>query len=309
MAALTIGLTPPTNGTGACKQNVYSLAFNATTPVQILIDASLSVSNPSCTTVSEIFLKDLNASAGITAITSLDNGKKLRFDATGNVTITYSAFINCSVLPATGAFPSINLVQTFTDVLSGGNIITINGGAGSSNNTFTATNIGIPFLADITLLANLKVKYNTPSYLFFYYKNSGNTELDMQFTFTKDASEFCNRITTDAIQYAIGLNGVYSNTGSNIPLVLGVDDTLVIRQAVHTNLCITEPSLCGTVTANLSWHCNNSGTGSNFCNSCLNGYDTEYSINDGDVPSFLVERILPADPLYDFSCLNSTLTP
>jgi len=90
-------------------------------------------------------------------------------------------------------------------------------------------------------------------------------------------------------------------------MVLNIGDTLVVRQAVQAVACLDKIPACGPVAAQLQWTCNNNIPSNIFCTNCKNGIPVNYYINSGDAPVVKIERIAPADSLYDFSCLNDTV--
>ncbi|HNF41806.1 MAG TPA: hypothetical protein PLS40_12580, partial [Bacteroidia bacterium] len=144
-------------------------------------------------------------------------------------------------------------------------------------------------------------------FLYFYYQNTGTTKLNFNFTFTPDATNYCQRITTGQPEYNIGLNGNFAATAPGTAAVLNIGDTLVIRQAVQANECLDKAPPCGPVTSQLQWVCNNNIPSNIFCTNCSNGITVNYYINSGDAPVVKIERLAPADSLYDFSCMNDTV--
>ena len=102
----------------------------------------------------------------------------------------------------------------------------------------TSLNVQIPKLVSLSSNLNKVAYYKTDSFLYFYYQNTGTTKLNFNFTFTPDATNYCQRITTGQPEYNIGLNGNFAATAPNTAEVLNIGDTLVVRQAVQAVACL-----------------------------------------------------------------------
>lgn len=308
---VNVTLTPPADTTGACEDNLYTLSFNGASGARIVIDASLISSPANCngSSANAIFLSLFGIPTNITNVTTYNNGSKMSFSVSNNntATISYNAFIDCSVVPAPGQqTANVDFRQAFTD--SSVNNYNINVGGGS--NIFTAANIQRPILIMPTQNQNQNqfAHYQTPSYFYFKYVNTGFTSANIKFTFIKDASEYCNNIVTDSIHYSIGMNGTYTIYQANSNATIPIGDTLVIRQKVHTITCIDTITTCGNVPAVFRWRCNNTiSQGNNiFCDVCPGDLTSNYRVYNGDAPIIKIERITPLDSLYDYSCMNDT---
>jgi hypothetical protein len=146
--------------------------------------------------------------------------------------------------------------------------------------------------------------YLTDSVFTFYYQNTKNTSASILFTFQYDTSEYCHQIETDFVTYKIGVNGSSASYVGPTPVTLNFLDTLFVQQHVSMDTCLTT---CPEDTAIFSWTCNyNQATLSSFCEACQNEYVHVYDVKNEDNLSVDFIRIVPSDPIYDFSCMNDT---
>lgn len=304
---VNISLTPPADTIGACESNVYALSFSGASGARVIINASLSnAPTANCSNTSPIYLDFISASNNVTNVVTYNNGHTMSFTVTDNntVSLSYHAFIDCSVISSIAQGNSnINFVQTFTDSSASNYTLSVN----NQGTTHTTLNVQIPALVALSSNLNQVAYYKTSSFLYFYYQNTGTTKLNINFTFTPDTTNYCQRITAAQPEYNIGLNGNFTATATNTPVVLNIGDTLVVRQSVQAIDCLDEMPACGPDSSLLTWTCNNAIPQNIFCTNCNNGITVNYHINSGDAPVVKIERMAPADSLYDFSCMNDTV--
>ncbi|MBK8413249.1 MAG: hypothetical protein IPL22_01260 [Bacteroidetes bacterium] len=151
---------------------------------------------------------------------------------------------------------------------------------------------------------NMDAWYLTDSVFTFIIKILKNTSASILFTFQYDTSEYCHQIETDFVTYKIGVNGSSASYVGPTPVTLNFLDTLFVQQHVSMDTCLTT---CPKDTAIFSWTCNyNQATLSSFCEACQDEYLHVYDVENEDNLSVDFIRIVPSDPIYDFTCMNDT---
>ncbi|HNC34418.1 MAG TPA: hypothetical protein PLZ26_09905, partial [Bacteroidia bacterium] len=138
-----------------------------------------------------------------------------------------------------------------------------------------------------------------------YYRNNGDSA-NIRFGFTPGATAFCGQVASDSIFYQKGINGtLYPYTATDADtLILAHLDTLIIKQRVSINACLTN---CANDTAMLWWQCNYTmPQAAAFCSQC-GKENYSYTVNNHDSAGIDVIRLLPSRADREFSCFNDTL--
>ncbi len=289
---VNVSLTPPAE-VGACRQNLYTVTFSGAPSGTLLqIVPSLSgTTNSFCTTTDGTALQWVSAtnatlvSDGDTLVMSINN--------TGNTTISYMALIDCHIAGSS----SIALNQTFLNN-NGINFLVDN------DNIHTTSNLQKPDLV-LQNTTDFNAYYLTPSFFDFYYRNNGDSA-NIRFGFTPGATAFCGQVASDSIFYQKGINGtLYPYTATDADtLILAHLDTLIIKQRVSINACLTN---CANDTAMLWWQCNYTmPQAAAFCSQC-GKENYSYTVNNHDSAGIDVIRLLPSRADREFSCFNDTL--
>ena len=308
--------------TGACLNNLYSIKFKGEGQQRIFIQAYILVGGQpinyyTCTSplsAPPVFIQYSSANTTISnqQIDTINGIWSGSFNETDTVIINYHVYIDCSVIPDTLINPNINLVQLFSD--SANVIYDING---SGADSLITGNLKTPYIAD-----------KSPSYFFgsylnivdltFLYRNTGTANAHIKFRFFPDSSDYCQQLPSVDLMFAQGNGNPYFplTAGALTSATIDVGDTLLIRQRVQDTLCIQCDTACFNATctkkAVFEWQCNNPPADNGiFCNECINVYESEYQVLNGDTPFFKLERILPIDLAtdtadYDPSCMNDT---
>lgn len=295
---ITLTVTPPASGAGACKDNLYRLIIANTGGNQDTLTLSGSYSavgsaNCATTTRGIDFRVD-------TLGTVIHQGDTLRLTIGSGVTDTvfYHAYIDCHVIQDSAASATVNFLQQFSSKT------TVNL---QSIFTHTTSNITYPFILELQPGKNMNGYYLTESDFTFMYTNTTAAPARMRFFFHSDTSNYCHQLTTDSILFQKGINGAVTlhNSVLGDTITLQQHDTLLIRQQVTINSCI---NTCSKDTAVFRWVCNYPApVTTNFCSSCQNEYLHVYDVNKDLIPNVDVVRILPADAIYDNACMNDTI--
>lgn len=290
---INLSVTPPVVPAGACRQNLYTVAFSGAPSGTLLrIVPSLSgTTNSFCTTTDGTALQWVSAtnatlvSDGDTLVMSINNN--------GNTTISYMALIDCHIAGSS----SIDLNQTFLNY-NGLSFLVDN------DNIHTTPNLQKPDMV-LQNTTGFNAYYLTPSFFEFYYRNNGDSA-NIRFGFTPGATAFCGQVASDSIFYQKGINGtLYPYTATDADtLQLAHLDTLIIKQRVSINACLTN---CANDTAMLWWQCNYTlPQAAAFCSQC-GKENYSYTVNNHDSAGIDVIRLLPARADREFSCFNDTL--
>ena len=125
----------------------------------------------------------------------------MSFTVTNNnaVTLSYHAFIDCPLFQIQPMETAILILSKhFTD-------------SSATNYTLSVNNQGsVHALNADTRSGGLIIKPESGCllqnrfFLYFYYQNTGTTKLNFNFTFTPDATNYCQRIITGQPEYNIG---------------------------------------------------------------------------------------------------------
>ena len=212
-----------------------------------------------------------------------------------NDTLEYLLFLDCHLIP-----DSLNTTITLTHLFDANSVVSVNG----SGSSIVLNNILFPYLIELNSGQNMNSQYLTNFPFTFFYLNSGLIPANILFQFENDPDEYCNQIETDSITFQTGINGTSSLYTSSIPVILNPSDTLIIRQHNRQLSCLLT---CPVNTATFSYTCHYDPlTLASFCDACQNEFQHSYAVNNRDTLSIDVIRITPADPIYDFSCMNDT---
>jgi hypothetical protein len=298
-AQTLINLSEP-DTVGACMDNIYTIivetgSFADTVRIRGLLTA---VGSPLCSTQGIDFRADSNNVPNLASI--LIEGDSLVFLMPANSvdTIYYHAYIDCHVIPDSSIASNIDFVQNFSSIYG----VVVNG----SGSSFSSNNIQYPFIIELNPNLNFTGYYLTDTAFTFIYRNTGSINANMRFFFDFDTSEYCHQISTDTIKYQKGVTGSLLGYSPGSSIVLQPGDSLLIRQIVRLDTCIS--SSCPNNTATFRWECDYPEVVSdNFCSSCRDDYHHSYDVNKDNDPKIDVLRITPTDAIYDFSCMNDSL--
>lgn len=292
-AQIAITVTDPASGVGACKENLYRIRVvnSGVSTDTVTIGGGFSpMGSPGCTTASQQVDFKVSLPVPTSGITILSEGDTLVFSIAGSSTDTiyYNAYIDCHIIQADTS-SSVAFVQTF--LAHNATIV-----------THSSPNLKYPFLIELNSNQNMNAHYLTSKPFVYMYQSTRPDTAHIKFYFQFDTSEYCHQITTDSIKFQKGLNGsplIYA-TGSSI--ALNQFDTLIIKQFVTLDTCI---SSCSKDTAVFRYTCDYPTPVSTvFCSSCQKKYKHPYDINKDLNPSIDILRISPTDAIYDFSCMN-----
>jgi hypothetical protein len=295
---VSVTVLPPAS-VGACQQNNFGLVIDNSGGADTLkISSTLSsIGNATCAISSQgvDFRTTGTVPSGLNVLKQGDSLIVI-FSNNFNDTLFYNAFIDCHIIPDSSSTTQIDLTQQFS-----ADSITVTNG---TSNSFISPNLRYPYIREINPTANMDAWYLTDSVFTFYYQNTKNTSASILFTFQYDTSEYCHQIETDFVTYKIGVNGSSASYVGPTPVTLNFLDTLFVQQHVSMDTCLTT---CPEDTAIFSWTCNyNQATLSSFCEACQNEYVHVYDVKNEDNLSVDFIRIVPSDPIYDFSCMNDT---
>jgi hypothetical protein len=284
---------------GACRQNPFEMIIVNGSGSGDTVSIASTITPPGtsdCAPISQGLDYSLVTPLP-TGMTVLSHDDSLVFVIpTGfNDTLEYLLFLDCHLIP-----DSLNTTITLTHFFDADTVVTVNGSGAS----IVLNNILFPYLIELNSGQNMNSQYLTNFPFTFYYLNSGLIPANILFQFENDPDEYCSQIETDSITFQIGINGTSSIFTSSIPVLLNPSDTLIIQQHNRQLSCLVT---CPVNTATFSYTCNyDSLTLTSFCEACQNEYLHSYTVNNRDTLSIDVIRITPADPIYDFSCMNDT---
>ncbi|MBK8876177.1 MAG: T9SS type A sorting domain-containing protein [Bacteroidetes bacterium] len=295
---VSVTVLPPAS-VGACQQNNFGLVIDNSGGADTLkISSTLSsIGNATCAISSQgvDFRTTGTVPSGLNVLKQGDSLIVI-FSNNFNDTLFYNAFIDCHIIPDSSSTVQIDLTQQFS-----ADSITVTNG---TSNSFLSPNLRYPYIREINPTANMDAWYLTDSVFTFYYQNTKNTSASILFTFQYDTSEYCHQIETDFVTYKIGVNGSSASYVGPTPVTLNFLDTLFVQQHVSMDTCLTT---CPKDTAIFSWTCNyNQATLSSFCEACQDEYLHVYDVENEDNLSVDFIRIVPSDPIYDFTCMNDT---
>ncbi len=289
---VNVSVTPPVDGTGACKQNQHIITFSGAANTQLRIVPSLNVTpSGTCPTTDGVAMQFVSATNAV--LVSDGDSLVVSINGAGNTTITYNVLIDCHIVGGN----TVNLNQQFNSNNSTNFLV-------DADNIYTTTGVKKPSIV-LQNTSDFRATYLSNSFFTFYYRNNGDSA-NIKFTFLPDANGYCGQVSTDSVFFQNGLNGTllpYDNSGTNT-ITLRFNDTLVIKQRVQINSCLTS---CIADTAKFSWSCNYSASqASNFCNNCQQNYKYSYIVTNNDSARVDVIRLSPAKAMREFSCFNDT---
>jgi hypothetical protein len=306
----TVRITPPVDSNKVCKVNQYTATFNFTGTDTILIKTFITTAtnmlHPVCPPDSSTSVDPIQmAIVSTTNCTFTPAGtNKWRVVGTGNATVVFSLYADCSILndplfaDTSNHNTNIFLGQAWINTATNDSILI-------KQNSITAksakSGLYYPYLArqynGSSFFANYKGTKDS-TYLYFFYGNTGSIPADIKFNFL-DTIISCNGyVKVGNPSFAVAHDTIGKDTiayQSFTPgLTIGGDSTtiphlyfLIIRQRVAVTGCIP----CQNQTASFRWHCRNALSS---CIACLRNYTTTYKVDTVGTKHYKVYRITPS---------------
>jgi hypothetical protein len=305
------------NGTiGACLENQFVAIFQTDSLHRLSIEPLL---NSNDTTVNScldsiyhpqlLFSLDSSSVPVSDQVLDTNTGRwTVTINSTGICTLYYHIYIDCSVIPTSNTTSTLSLSQIWTDSLShiysfGGNV-----------DTSASLVVFKPHLVSIGT-SSFFANYLDTIQMTFMYKNTNSGTANILVRFFHDSSHYCASLPPIALNFRVGINGfpIAYTSGTEIPITLFSNDTLIFEELAIDSLCIYCDTICTNNTCtrnvNFNWRCNVPPAIDNiFCSDCQNNYIKSYSVINSELHQVKVE-LAPAsltNPTNDESCLNDT---
>ncbi|MBK9318801.1 MAG: hypothetical protein IPM91_08255 [Bacteroidetes bacterium] len=176
-------------------------------------------------------------------------------NSTDICTLYYHIYIDCSVIPTSNNTSTLTLSQVWTDSLS--HIYSFGGNADTSASIVVFK----PHIVNIGT-SGFFANYLDTIQMTFMYKNTNSGTANILVRFFHDSSHYCASLPPIALNFRVGINGfpIAYTSGTEIPITLLSNDTLIFEELAIDSLCIYCDTICTNNTCtrnvNFNWRCN-----------------------------------------------------